>query len=389
VFNVNFDMTGPGGAEQQIVFNNIPSGATVLVNMLGGSRTIKSYSGSVDDSDPFNALRERLLWNFPDATNVTLGGSGQFQGSVLIGNPASKTTVWASGTNGRFLATGSVTHNSGGGGFGQEFHAYPFTGSLPSCQKVAIGDYVWLDTNKNGVQDSGEPAIAGATVTLKDAGGATVKTVTTDSGGKYLFKDLTPSTDYQVCFDASTATGLPAGVNAGSLKPTGQRLGGNTATDSDPGSDGCARVKSPATGQDLTIDAGFVTGPKPPGAADVQVGDLAWYDTNGDGVQGPGEPGIPGVKVTLKNSKGATVSTVSTNAHGKYLFTVSPSTPYQICFDASPADTRGLPGSPAARALRPTVKNAGGNVAKDSDIGQNGCLRGCWVAGRSRSGVSC
>ncbi|MEV7773509.1 SpaA isopeptide-forming pilin-related protein [Kitasatospora sp. NPDC086791] len=133
VFNVDFDIAGNGGSTQGIVFAGIPSTATVLVNMVGGARTINTYSGSLQDTDPWNQLRERLLWNFPTATSVTLTGSGQFQGSVLVGNPASSSTVNLPGTAGRFFTTGSLLHNSGSGMTGTEFHAYPFNGSLPDC----------------------------------------------------------------------------------------------------------------------------------------------------------------------------------------------------------------------------------------------------------------
>ena len=34
--------------------------------------------------------------------------------------------------------------------------------------KYSIGDYVWLDSNKDGVQDEEENGISGVTVTLKD-----------------------------------------------------------------------------------------------------------------------------------------------------------------------------------------------------------------------------
>ncbi|WP_434590057.1 choice-of-anchor A family protein [Streptomyces sp. A5-4] len=76
--------------------------------------------------------RERLLWNFPDAGTVRLVGSGQFQGSVLVGEPGSMTTVTLPGVNGRLFTVGSLTHSSAGGG-GQEIHAYPFNGDLPGC----------------------------------------------------------------------------------------------------------------------------------------------------------------------------------------------------------------------------------------------------------------
>ncbi|WP_328647879.1 choice-of-anchor A family protein [Amycolatopsis sp. NBC_00348] len=136
VFNVTADIAGPGGTTQGITFEGIPAGATVLVNLTGGPRTINTYSGTLDDNDPLNKLRSRLLWNIPDATTVTLTGSGQFQGSVLAGNPDGTTTMTLPGSNGRFFTTGNLVHGSSGGpGSGQEFHAYPFTGDLPSCTK--------------------------------------------------------------------------------------------------------------------------------------------------------------------------------------------------------------------------------------------------------------
>ncbi|WP_432054722.1 choice-of-anchor A family protein [Streptomyces sp. bgisy022] len=132
VFNVDFDLTGPGGGQQGIAFAGIPDGATILVNLVGTDRVVNTYSGGIDDAtDPLNALRERLLWNFPDATTVDLTGSGHFQGSVLVGQQASMTTVTLPGMNGRFFTTGSLTHTSAQTGV--EFHSYPFDGDLPDC----------------------------------------------------------------------------------------------------------------------------------------------------------------------------------------------------------------------------------------------------------------
>ncbi|MFG3038302.1 choice-of-anchor A family protein [Streptomyces sp. NPDC048330] len=129
VFNVDFDLESASGGQQGITFAGIPAGATVLVNLLGADRTIDSYNAGLPDG-----LRERVLWNFPDATAVKFEGTAQFSGSVLIGNQASATTVTMPGINGRFFTTGSLTHSSEPtGGGGQELHAYPFNGDLPSC----------------------------------------------------------------------------------------------------------------------------------------------------------------------------------------------------------------------------------------------------------------
>ncbi|MEU2077375.1 choice-of-anchor A family protein [Streptomyces sp. NPDC013489] len=129
VFNVAFDLETMGGRQQGIRFERIPAGATVLVNLLGADRTVDTYINQLPDG-----LRERVLWNFPDATTVTFEGTAQFAGSVLVGNQTSTTTITMPGMNGRFFTTGNLAHTSEqGGGGGQELHAYPFNGDLPSC----------------------------------------------------------------------------------------------------------------------------------------------------------------------------------------------------------------------------------------------------------------
>ncbi|MEU3050492.1 choice-of-anchor A family protein [Streptomyces sp. NPDC006984] len=164
VFNVDFDMVGTAGAQQGVVFENIPDDATILVNVFGTDRVLNTFSGGIDDStDSLNAYRERLLWNYPDATSVQLTGTGQFQGSFLMGEQSSMTTVELPGVNGRFFTTGSLTHTSAAtGGGGQELHAYPFNGNLPECgEEPGLGEVSVLKTDA----DTEEP-LAGAEFTL-------------------------------------------------------------------------------------------------------------------------------------------------------------------------------------------------------------------------------
>lgn len=166
VFNVDFDMAGSTGGQVGVAFAGIPDGATILVNVLGADRTINTYSGGIDDStDPLNAYRERLLWNFPDATSVELAGTGQFQGSFLIGEQTSTTTVTLPGVNGRFFTTGSLVHTSAAtGGGGQEFHAYPFDGDLPDCDDTPVPTTGAVSVTKRDA-DTGA-ALPGATFRL-------------------------------------------------------------------------------------------------------------------------------------------------------------------------------------------------------------------------------
>jgi len=65
--------------------------------------------------------------------------------------------------------------------------------------KASLGDRVWEDTNKNGLQDAGEQGIANVTVKLYDCSGTLLATTTTDANGFYHFTNLTPG-DYSVMF---------------------------------------------------------------------------------------------------------------------------------------------------------------------------------------------
>ena len=60
---------------------------------------------------------------------------------------------------------------------------------------ASIGDFVWTDTDKDGVQDVGELGVLGITVKLYAGNSTTaLATTTTDANGKYLFDNLTPGT---------------------------------------------------------------------------------------------------------------------------------------------------------------------------------------------------
>src|SRR5699024_8282624 len=64
-----------------------------------------------------------------------------------------------------------------------------------------VGDYTWIDANRDGVQNDGaENVLPDVTVELLDpASGDVIDTTTSDENGFYLF-DLLPAGDYQVRF---------------------------------------------------------------------------------------------------------------------------------------------------------------------------------------------
>lgn len=63
----------------------------------------------------------------------------------------------------------------------------------------AVGDYVWIDADSDGIQDDDEEVLPGVTVDLLDADGKVVATTTTDSQGRYLFDELVAGT-YRIRF---------------------------------------------------------------------------------------------------------------------------------------------------------------------------------------------
>jgi DNA-directed RNA polymerase II subunit RPB1 len=149
-------------------------------------------------------------------------------------------------------------------------------------KSYAIGDYVWIDSNANGVQDGGEKPLPGVGVTLLDSHGAVVATTTTDSRGRYSFDNLSAGT-YQVRF---TLTDDQKKL----YRFTDPDSGSNDGADSDAASvDGLTRqivlddtntalttsyndAEIHATqGIDPTWDAGVVLKPVPPVISDPKT----------------------------------------------------------------------------------------------------------------------
>ncbi len=146
---------------------------------------------------------------------------------------------------------------------------------------ASLGNLVWLDTNGNGIQDSGEPGLNGITVKLYDAADNLLATTSTNASGIYQFTHLAPGS-YYVKFIP------PAGYRI-----TAQDQGADDAVDSDADpATGSTPVTTLSEGEnDMTWDAGLYQ----PAA----LGNYVWEDTNGNGIQDSGEPGIDDVTVKL------------------------------------------------------------------------------------------
>ena len=195
----------------------------------------------------------------------------------------------------------------------------------------AIGDLVWVDTNRDGLQGETE-VLSGVKVTLLNDKGDVIATTETDKSGRYLFDKL-PAGDYQVKFELTKQqaakyrfTTVNTGKNAGADSDADTATGLTKVFKLDDNSVGLTKTYADqkfaaSEGIDPTWDAGVVL-------KSVSVGDKVWEDKNKDGRQDPKEPGIPGVvlEVTGPDGKpvvdifGKPVVPVTTDKDGKYLF---------------------------------------------------------------------
>jgi uncharacterized repeat protein (TIGR01451 family) len=218
----------------------------------------------------------------------------------------------------------------------------------------AIGNRVWLDKDNSGTinaADGATPGVANVAVRLMDSTGANqIATMTTDTNGYYLFKDLSAGSyiveiaainfsgvgvlkDYPV---SSAGSGEEADPNMGGdnndngINPTAAALpvrsgvitlgpgASEPAGETDLGADGQGDDDAFA---DMTIDFGFL--------GTASWGDTVYYDINSNATQDTSEPGIPNVTVTLTcagadgdlaTAADNIVKTQKTDADGKYMF---------------------------------------------------------------------
>jgi len=182
---------------------------------------------------------------------------------------------------------------------------------------ISLGDFVWLDGDRDGQQDANEEGVPNVVVQLTLADG-TVLTTTTDATGGYRFTDLVPNQQVTVTFN------LPDGYTV--TTPNS----GDDALDSDPNPAGVVVVDLKTT-DDYTIDAGLLVDP-------VRVGDVAFLDLNRNGIQDAADQPLPGVLLHLTNADGSPVNDIfgnpvadqTTASNGTYRFENLPPGEYTV-----------------------------------------------------------
>jgi len=162
---------------------------------------------------------------------------------------------------------------------------------------VDVSGTVWDDLDADGIYDSGEPGVDGATLTLYDSDDQPMDVQVTGLDGTFSFPNLPPGEYYtklspppDYLFSANT---------------------GNSTYDPNTGLSAPVFLRSGTSGQG-SFDAGIYQM--------ASVGDFIWEDQDPDGIQGGGEVGFTGlVTVNLIDSSGTTVQTTTTT-NGSYKF---------------------------------------------------------------------
>ncbi|WP_436698097.1 SdrD B-like domain-containing protein [Nocardioides sp. BYT-33-1] len=327
-------------------------------------------------------------WMDP-AGAINTGGYGRVDrfnglgvGYTAGGRTADSTPVWGNNRGNQVTAGGAF-------GKGQGMADLEVLCDLAPLQ---IGNRVWMDPDRDGIQDPDEQPIPGVTVNLYDATGGLVATTVTNARGEYYFDSLhdglLPETSYVIRLDDAANYGPGAPLDADVVRLTLPDRGtgaDQNRLDSDgrtvDGYPQHAIVTGPSGSVDHTYDFGF--GPPPPS---VSVGDLVWLDIDEDGLQDDGEPGIEGVVLVLTGPDGQPVTDVdgdpvgpvATDADGHYSFDDLPPLPpgqhYTVSIDRAADGTRA-----ALDGLGPTAPGAGGRdedsstwSAESADLTQDG-----------------
>ena len=184
-----------------------------------------------------------------------------------------------------------LTPDGGGNGAGGNFQKGGGLGGisiLAALAPVEIGNRIWFDADKDGIQDPSEPSVAGVTVELvKD--GEVIGTTTTNAQGEYYFSSDDTSEffvdgfvanggEYTVRFVKPTSGNILSNDPVyGTVPWSYANLTSAEATSTETGSN-----PNPATGEytftvggpgqnDHSIDAGFILDTTP--TVDIEKGD--------------------------------------------------------------------------------------------------------------------
>ena len=189
-------------------------------------------------------------------------------------------------------------------------------------QTSSLTGNVYADENGNGLRDVGENVgIPGVVVTLtgtNDLGLAVTCSVASNASGAYTFPNV--ADPVIACRALRPGSYTITETKPAGLTSTGAQagsLGGTTGADVTT-----QFVQNVVIGNSASVASGYNFGHQ-----GTLLGGSVYVDTNNNGVRDPGEPGIPGVAVTLSGNTAGNVNlcavftcSVTTDASGNYAF---------------------------------------------------------------------
>jgi len=312
--------TPAGGTAPYTYVWNTGANSPFLLNLSEGTYSVIvtdanncTSSGSFTiNSNGITSCSAVVTSSYHEGVDISmLGGSDGTASASVSGGASPLTYTWSNGqtgadASGLSAGTYEVTLADASG--------CSCTSTVTLLDPAKLGNFVFEDINKNGIQNPGEPGIEGVQATLTGTsinGTAIMRTMFTGPTGMYVFDGLAPGT-YQVTFEK------PDGYN-----PTSQDTGSDESLDSD------ADVVTGMTGfytldngdYDPTVDAGYY--------GCVNIGNFVWYDLDKDGIQNTNDGGFPNVLVRLLstgtdgipcNADDFIVDFETTNTAGNYQF---------------------------------------------------------------------
>lgn len=170
---------------------------------------------------------------------------------------------------------------------------------------ATIGDFVWLDSNRNGRQDDEESGMNDIPVFLMNSSGEAVGITvsgTNDQTGRsgfYRFEQILPG-NYYIKVDIPGINEITGHYNV--YSDLNSKLTGNLGV-------GTTDLFTVNYGDSIYfMDLGLVVKP-------ASVGNFVWLDANRNGLQDPGEAGLNGVAIALLDNDGNTIHTTQSKYH--------------------------------------------------------------------------
>ncbi len=196
------------------------------------------------------------------------------------------------------------------------------TVSAGAYELASIGDYVWLDDNRNGLQDIAEQGIGDVVINLYNQSSLLIAKDTTDVNGIYGFAGLIPGMYY---IQVEYPEDLTATINT----LTDPLLNSDLTDDFQAGTSSLIALGSGET--NLNIDAGLAI-------AGAEIQGEVWIDLDGNETQSATDTLLSSIPVKLFDANsGAEVFSTQTNVNGAYSFKPIENGDYYVQFEI--ADT--------------------------------------------------